>query len=301
MRFCVSGASGFLGTTLCEHLHAQGHEVTRLVRRDTRADDESSWEPASGRIDQHVIDASDVVVNLSGAAIARWPWSTSYKRELMDSRVTTTTTLARAIAAGSHKPAFISGSGMAAYGQDRGEEILTEESGAADTSSHAGYLQEVVQAWESATAPAADAGARVCHVRTSVVLHRDGGALKLMSLPFKVGLGARLGTGRQYFSTISRTDWIRGVEFLATDQQTSGPYNFVAPDVTTNAEFTQILARQLHRPALLAVPAPVIRLALGDLAGQLLGSMRVEPRRLLEAGFQFRHPDTSSVVAAARA
>lgn len=295
MRFCVSGASGFLGTPLCAHLNDQGHHVTRLVRREPSGADESRWDPARHEVDQSVIDAADVVVNLSGAAIARWPWTESYKRELVDSRVSSTTTLAAAIArVDGDKPAMISGSGMAAYGDDRGAELLDEQAGPGG-----GYLNEVVGQWEAATAEAEQAGARVCHVRTTVVLHRTGGALQLMSVPFKVGLGARLGSGRQYFSIISRRDWVRGVEFLATQPNASGPYNFAAPQSSTNAQFTKALAAQLHRPSVLAVPAFAIKLALGELSSELLGSMRVEPKRLLDAGFDFEDPDLESVVAEA--
>ncbi|MGH3424121.1 MAG: DUF1731 domain-containing protein, partial [Nocardioidaceae bacterium] len=182
-------------------------------------------------------------------------------------------------------------SGMNAYGDDRGEEVLDEYS-----SHGGGFLTDVVEQWEAATAPAAESGARVCHIRTSAALHRSGGPLRPMLVPFRLGLGGRVGSGRQYFSVLSRQDWVRAVEFLALNDDTSGPYNFAGPDAPTNAEFTAALASRLGRPALVRAPAFAVRAVAGDLAGLLLGSLRVRPRRLLEAGFEFGQPDLGSML-----
>lgn len=294
MRFCVGGASGFLGQALTGALRANGHQVVRLVRREPGAPDESSWDPATGSIDERVVERSDVVVNLGGAPFVRWPWTTGYKRRLMRSRVETTRTIASAVAAAPNRPVLLSASGINAYGDDRGAEILEESATRGN-----GFLSEVIHAWEEATAVASDAGARVCHLRTSAALHHCGGALRPMAVPFRLGLGGPVGSGAQYFSVISRADWVRAVEFLASHEDTHGAYNLAAPTAPTNAQFTHALASELRRPALLRAPAPVVRAAAGDLASLLLGSLRVRPARLLEAGFEFAHPDLESVIAAA--
>ncbi|MFY0405604.1 TIGR01777 family oxidoreductase [Solicola sp. PLA-1-18] len=295
MRFLVGGASGFLGSSLCSQLTAQGHTVTRLVRHEATAPDESRWDAAKGDVDVALVAQSDVVVNLSGAPIARWPWSASYRRELMKSRLDATTTLARAVAGVTgDKPALISGSGINAYGTDRGDTWLEEDAGSGE-----GFLTEVVEQWEAATQVASDAGSRVCHLRTAVVLDADGGALQLMSLPFKLGVGGRIGSGKQYFPIITRTDWVRAAIFLATNPETSGPYNLTAPVDATNAEFTHVLGEALHRPTLFPVPGLPLRVGLGELSGELLGSKRAYPRRLLDAGFVFEHGDLETLVRAA--
>ncbi len=294
MHVVVAGASGFLGTPLVARLRERGHEVTRLVRGDDTAPDASRWDPADGRVDQALVGAADAVVNLSGANISRWPRTSSYAREILQSRLGATTTLARAIAAAERPPAFVSGSGMSWYGVDRGDDSLDEQAGPGE-----GFLADVSQQWEAATAPAAEAGARVCTVRTSLVMDASGSALKLMAVPFRLGLGGRLGSGEQRMSLVSRDDWVSAVTFLVEHASLSGPFNVSIPQTVTNAEFTAELGRQLHRPAVLAVPAPAIRLALGGIADDLLGSLDVRPRALLDAGFEFAHPSLASTLRAA--
>lgn len=294
MRYVIGGASGFLGSALIRHLEAHGNEVTRLVRSGTPGDDVSLWDPAEGEVDAAVIERADVVINLSGAPVAHWPWTTAYRQEILDSRVMATFTLANAVAASSRKPTMISASGMNHYGTDRGGEMLVEDSG-----SGSGFLAHVCQEWELATKPAELAGARVCHVRTSAVAHRDGGALKSLVPLFKLGLGGKLGSGKQYFSLISRNDWVRGIEHLATNEASSGAYNFSGPHPTTNAVFTKELAHALHRKAFLAVPSPAMKIALGGLGTELLGSLRVIPKKLLDEGFGFAEPDTALIIEAA--
>ena len=285
MRFVLAGASGFLGSALRDRLARDGHEVVRLVRGTPQSANESRWDPYVGRVDQSVIDDADVVVCLSGAPLAHWPWTASYKRTFTDSRVLPTRTLAEAVAASWRQPAFVAQNGIAGYG-DQGETVLTEE---ADTTAPT-FMGEVTRRWEEATRPAAEAGARVVVLRTSVVLDRRGGALKPLLLVFRAGLGGPVGSGEQYFSTISAHDWVRAVSFLAADPQCAGAFNVSGPNATTNAEFGRELAGLLHRPAAVRVPSLPIRTALPDISSELLSSARVEPARLTAAGFRFDHP-----------
>lgn len=289
MRVVIGGASGFLGAPLAVHLRQRGHDVTALVRR-TAGQGESWWKPSEGLIDQTLIDEADAVINLSGSPISQWPRTPARKREILSSRLDATSTLARAIAAAPTPPAFLSGSAIGWYGTDRGDEELSE-----DTAAGPGFLAEVAQRWEEAAAPAVDAGARVAWLRTGIVMDRSGGALKLMLLPFRLGLGARLGDGHQYFSTISRRDWIAAVTHIL-EGDLSGPVNLAIPDDVTNRDFTRTLATTVHRPAVLAAPAFAIRLALGGLADDLLGSLRVRPQALMDDKFSFADPGIDRVL-----
>lgn len=291
----LAGASGFLGTALRRELAASGHEVSQLVRGSATAADQLTWDPYQGRLDPAEVERADVVINLAGAPIAHWPWTKSYKQQILDSRVVTTRLLADAVANSASKPALVNASGVGYYG-DRGDEVLDESS-----SPGAGFLAEVTQAWEGSTAPAREAGARVVALRTSVVLDGSGGALTVMKRPFLLGLGGRIGTGRQWFATISLADYVAAVSRLATDDALSGAFNVAAPSPATNAEFTRALGRQLHRPARLAVPAIALRAAAGELSGELLASARAVPSRLLEAGFGFQHPTVADQLRAALA
>ena len=294
MHVVVGGASGFLGSALTEHLRSGGHQVTKLVRSGGTADDASPWDPADGLVDQSVINRADVVVNLSGSSISQWPRTRARKREILQSRVCATATLAKAVAAAPKPPDLISGSAMGWYGADRGTEVLTESS-----SPGRGFLADVCQAWEGAAQPAVDAGARVCFVRTSLVLDADHGILALMLPAWKLGGGAKLGNGRQYMSLISANDWVRGVTFLIETPAANGAFNLAMPAASTNAEFTDALGKAVHRPTFLAAPRFVLKAALGATADDLLGSLRLSPAALLNAGFSFEQPDLTSTLAAA--
>jgi uncharacterized protein (TIGR01777 family) len=245
-------------------------------------------------VDPDVIESADVVANLAGAPIAHWPWTASYKQTLLDSRVSTTRTLADAIAASTSKPAYLVQNGIAGYG-DRGDEVLTEKS----STSTATTLGRISAEWQAAADPAERAGARVCIMRTSVVLGRNGGALKPLTILFRAGLGGPLGSGRQYFATISLNDWLRAATFLATHDSCHGVYNLTGPNPTTNNEFTKELGRMLNRPTLLRAPGWPMRKALGELSNELLGSARVEPARLLGEGFEFEQPTLNERLASA--
>lgn len=294
MKVLVGGGSGFLGGALIEHLRAHGHEVTRLVRSSDNRPDAVAWNPRAGDVDQAVVDASDVVINLSGEPISRWPPTKRWQEEVLASRLAATTTLASAIARAPKPPVLLSSSGMSRYGADRGDEVLTEAS-----SDGTGFLAGVVHAWESATSAASDAGGRVCLLRTTLAVHRDGGLLKPQLPAFRAGLGARLGSGRQHMSLIARPDWVRAVTFLAERDDLSGPFNLGIPGDVTNAEFTDAVAAAVGRKARFAAPSAVLRLAARPIADDLLGSLRVKPQALLDAGFTFNHPDLASVVDAA--
>ena len=298
MRVVAAGVSGFLGTALREALARQGHEVVTLVRGTASGPSQSRWDPYAGDVDRDVIASADAVVNLAGAPIARWPWTESYRRTLLESRVQTTRTLSRALVdtTGGDRKVWLNASGVGAYGEGRGGEILTE-----DSALGSGFLAEVVRQWEAETQPAQDAGVRVCRMRTSVVLDRSGGALRPMLVPFRLGGGARFGSGEQYFSVISLRDWVSAALHLLADADLSGAVNLALPDPPTNREFTEALARQLHRPARLAVPSGPLKLALGGLSNELLGSLRVVPQRLTAAGFTFADPDVASAIATAMA
>ncbi|KAA1423548.1 TIGR01777 family protein [Mumia zhuanghuii] len=296
MRFCLSGASGFLGTALAAHLRERGHEVVRLVRRPAEGPFEVSWDPAAGEVDQQVVDDSDVVVNLSGAPIAHWPWTPAYRRELLDSRVAPTRTLAEAIARSQTPPVLLSGSGINAYGDDQGSTLLDEDSTRAP-----GFLADVVERWEAAAAPAAEAGARVCFIRTAPVLDASGGLLRVIAIPLRLGIGGRLGSGQQYFAVVSLRDWLAAIVHLAETDDASGPYNVVAPEPATNAEFTRALARALHRPSIVPAPAFAMRAALGGLSALALGSLRAVPARLEAEGHVFADRTVDDIVATALA
>ena len=293
MRFVLAGSSGYLGTALRDHLARGGHEVVRLVRGESRSPSESTWDAYQGQVDRAVLADADVVVCLSGATIGR-PWTRSYRRTILDSRVQSTSTIAKAIATLDRKPTFLSQSGLNFYGDSRGDEVLTE-----DSPPGSGFLSGVTRQWEGSTEAAVQSGARVCVMRSGVVLGPGGGTLRLIQIPFRLGVGGRLGSGTQYFSAISLHDWVRAVDYLATNDSASGPFNLTAPQPPTNAELTNELGRRLHRPTKLPVPETVLKTALGELSGLLLGSLRGRPQRLLDSGFRFDHPDVAAILGSA--
>lgn len=296
MKIVIGGASGMLGSALARELRRRGHEVVRLTRREPSAADESQWDPYAGLVDLDLVGSADVVVNLAGAPLIGNPHSQKWADAVRTSRVTTTRVLAEAISKSGRHPAYLAGNGISFYG-DRGAEVLTES---ADSRGDA-LLTSVTRDWQEAAQPAADAGARVCVLRTAPVLDRNSAPLKQLLALFKLGLGAKLGDGRQYFPVISRRDWVDAVVFLAESDGVSGPVNLCCPETPTNADFTQALARAVHRPAFLPAPAFVLRPAAGRMAPELLGSVNARPQALLDAGFEFRDPDVASVIAAGMA
>ena len=293
LNVVIAGASGFLGTHLSRELAGRGHSVVSLVRRPTSAPDESTWDPYTGRYERLVIERADVVVNLAGAPTIGNPHSSAWATKLRESRVTTTRVLADAIADSDRRPAFLAGNAIAWYG-DHGGEVVTEESDSRGDS----FLTGVTREWQDAAAAAVDAGARVCYLRTAPVIDRAGAPLKQLRLLTKLGLGARLGSGRQHMSMISLRDWVGGTAHLVEHTEVNGPVNLCCPTTPTNAEFTQALARALERPSFLAVPAPLIRLGAGRLAPEALGSLNLRPAVLEDAGYEFRDRTVHEVVRA---
>jgi uncharacterized protein (TIGR01777 family) len=290
MQIVMAGASGFLGSHLAAALRERGHAVTPLVRREAEAG-ESSWDPYAGRLDQAVIDAADVVVNVAGTRLLGNPHSGRYRRNLWDSRVVTTSVLADAVAASASPPAFIAQNASAWYG-DHGTEVLNEES---DSRGDA-FMTRVAREWQAATEPATAVGARVCVLRTVPVIHPDSLTLKVLVPAFRLGLGARLGDGRHYFPVISLRDWVDATTLLVESDTAAGPVNLCSPEPPTNREFTDAFADAVGRRARITVPAPVLRLGAGPLAPETLGSFRIEPAALESLGYEFQDRDVREVM-----
>jgi hypothetical protein len=285
MNILVSGASGLIGTQLSAHLENLGHRVTRLVRRPAKIN-EVSWNPVKGELNPADIEGVDAVIHLAGANIGAKRWTNSYKKEILESRTLSTNLLAQTVAALNNKPAvFLSGSAIGIYGSRNDAEL--DETSPLGTA----FLADVCKQWESAATPAASVGIRTVFLRTGIVITPKGGALKKQLPLFKLGLGGKFGSGTQWQSWITLDDEVRAIEFLLT-APVFGAVNLTAPNPVTNAEFTSILARVLHRPARLPIPSFGPKLLLGkELADSLLlTGQRVLPSVLTANGFTFAHP-----------
>ena len=301
-RILISGASGLIGTALAGAFRQRGDEVIALVRRPPRDSGEREWHPENA-VAPALVSGFDAVIHLSGENIAG-RWNEAKKRRIHNSRVVSTRNLTRALMGADKKPkAFVCASAIGYYG-NRGDEVLTEESPAGQ-----GFLADSCREWESATEPAREAGIRVVNLRTGIVLSPHRGALRQMLLPFRLGLGGRMGSGTQWWSWIHIEDMVGAVLHILDESQLlsglpsgcgrmSGPVNIVAPNPATNTEFTKALVRILHRPAFLPMPAAVARLAFGELADEgILASARVFPQKLLASGFQFKFRDLDAALA----
>lgn len=289
MKVLISGSSGLVGSALCQRLEAEPDcEIVRLVRKQSPDTQQTSvvWNPAEGQLEPQAFDGVDVVVHLGGVNIAGKRWSPEVKQKIFNSRFQSTSLLASQLATLEQKPTvFLCASAVGFYG-DRGEERLDESSPRGE-----GFLADVCQAWEQATLPAQDAGIRVVNMRFGMILDRKGGALGQMLTPFKMGVGGRLGSGKQYWSWIALPDVINALQFCLNLSELAGPVNFVAPDEVTNLEFTKTLGKVLSRPTCLPVPAWGVKTAFGEMGQELmLTSARVVPKKLNEAGFQFQYP-----------
>ncbi len=283
MKIAVSGASGLLGSALVPALESAGHEVVTLVRRSAERPGEIRWDPAAGSLDPTHLAGVNAVVNLSGANIGR-RWTAARKEEILASRVDSTGLLARTIAGLDPRPVLVCAGGVGIYG-DRGDEILTEDSELGD-----GFLADVGKAWESAAEPARAAGARVVNFRQGIVLARDDGALARMLTPFRLGVGGRIGSGKQWWSWVALDDIVAAYSFVLERDDLSGPIDLTSPDPVTNSRFTSALGHALRRPAIIPVPAVAIRTLFGEMGeAALLQGQRALPARLLDAGFEFRH------------
>ena len=294
MRVVIAGASGLLGSHLVSDLQGRGHQVVRLVRREPASPDESRWDPYAADLDSDVIEAADVVVNVAGSALLGNPHSAKFRNTLRDSRVITTTVLGEAIAASASKPAFIAQNASAWYG-GHGAEVVTEQSESRGDS----FMTRVAREWQDATDSAARAGARVCLLRTVPVMDRRSLTFKVLTPVFRLGLGARLGDGTQYFPVMSLRDWVGAASHLVEHATASGPFNLCSPEPPTNREFTDAFACALGRKARLVAPGPVLRLGAGPLAPDTLDSFRLVPAALENAGYAFEDRDVSEVIAAA--
>ena len=284
----LTGSSGLIGRSLIPFLTTGGHQVRRLVRGEPSPGD-ARWDPAGGRLDPSSLDGADAVIHLAGEPIANGRWSEATRRRILDSRVRSTALLADALSRLPRPPrTLISASATGIYG-DRGDERVTEDAQIAGAQG-GGFLEQVGFAWEAAAAPAAQAGIRVVHLRIGLVLTPAGGVLAAMLPPFLAGVGGRLGDGKQYMSWISLDDVLGATHHALFTPELRGAVNLTGPAPVTNGEFTTTLARILHRPALLPVPALALRLLFGEMADELLlGGVRVVPERLRQTGYRFRH------------
>ena len=296
MKVLISGSSGLVGSALVRKLESSGNEVGRLVRNaSTARAPDIRWQPGE-RLDPEPISGFDAVVHLAGRNLAG-RWNDEMKREIRDSRLLGTATISRAVAAAfraTGRPSVLVSVSAIGYYGNRGSELLTESSAGGT-----GFLAALCREWEAAASPAAEAGVRLVLPRLGVVLSRTGGAMGRILPIFRLGLGGRLGSGHQYWSWITLEDVVAAIEFAISSPALAGPVNLVAPNPVTNAEFTTALARVLRRPAFFPAPAFALRLALGEMADEaLLASQRVQPEKLLQAGFQFAHPQLDEVLAA---
>ena len=288
-RVAITGASGLIGSALSAFLSSRGDDVVHLVRREPRARYEISWDPASRKLDPGALSGATAVVHLAGAGVGEHRWTPAYKQQILASRVDGTATIATALADLGEPIALVSGSAIGAYG-DRGDEMLTE-----DSDSGQGFLAGVVRAWEAATRPAQEAGVRVVHARTGLVLTPDGGAMQRVLPLARLGLAGPLGTGRQYWSWITLHDELRALAHLI-DQNLAGPVNLVSTQPLRQAAVMKALGAQLGRPAVLPAPALALRLALGEFASDVLASARVLPSVLTASGFVFEHDTIGSAM-----
>ena len=292
-RIAMTGSSGLIGTALARRLEGDGHEVLRMVR-GSPGDASAVWDPAAGWVREGALAGCDVVVNLGGASIGEGRWTASRKAELRRSRIEATRLLIDHLRTLKPPPrAFVSASAVGYYG-DRGDEVLVEESAAGD-----GFLAELVSDWEHEASRAAEVGCTTALVRLGVVIAGEGGALSRMLLPFRLGVGGRLGNGRQWMSWITLEDAVGGLAHVI-DEGLGGPLNVVAPGAVTNREFTAALGRALRRPAFMPVPAVALRMVFGEMAPEmLLASQRVAAGRLVASGYRFSQPEIEGALAAA--
>lgn len=282
MKILVAGSSGLIGSALIERLSGDGHEVMRLVRRASVSRDEAQWDPATGSIDAAALEGTEAAIHLGGASIAGRRWNAAYKREIRDSRINSTRLLSETLARLDMRPAtFLCASALGYYG-DRADEALTENSRQGD-----GYLADVTAEWEGATSAATAAGIRVCNMRIGVVLSKNGEMPRSMLAPFKMGLGGKLGSGRQYMSWVHLDDVVGSFVHALHTLSIRGPVNVSAPSPVTNADFTKALARVLSRPALFTVPGFALRIAMGEMAQFALASSRLYPLKIVESGYRF--------------
>jgi len=285
-RIAVTGASGLIGNALVGYLKAQGHTVQRLVRRPAVSSEEITWDPIAGTVDLEALAGVNAVIHLAGAGVSDKRWTKKYKSEILNSRLLGTSTIAKAVAV--VKPqVFISASAIGWYGESGNRAVIETDRVGDD------FLAAVCREWEAAADLAGDV--RTVKIRTGLVLDPTGGALGKMLPLFRFGLGGKLANGKQWWSWITLHDQIRAIAFLL-ENNLSGPVNLTSPNPVTNSEFTAALARALHRPALFPVPAIALKIVLGGFSSEVLGSKKVMPNVLAEAGFTFDYPHISAAL-----
>ena len=298
MRILISGSTGFLGTSLIERLERDGHEIGRLVRPETgiRSSGHTvAWDPVAGQFDSAGAEGADALVHLAGASIAGGRWNASRKSLLRTSRIYATRHLMNALSKLQSPPRVIVASSAVGYYGNRGDETLTEASAPGND-----FLAGLCREWEAETARGTEFGARVVSLRFGIILAAHGGALPRMAMPFKLGAGGKLGSGRQWMSWLTLQEAVSIVEFALANVSLTGPVNAVTPNPVQNVEFTRVLAKTLHRPALFPAPAFALRLALGEMAdGLLLASQRAVPSKLEGSGYRFLQPDLAKGLAEA--
>jgi uncharacterized protein (TIGR01777 family) len=293
MKILIAGASGLVGSALVSKLKAEGAEVTPLVRSAAKPG-EIEWHPDRASIDPPALEGFDAVINLAGDGIANGRWTEEKKRRILDSRVNGTRLLSETMAQLSRKPkTFINASAIGFYGS-RGDALVDEESEPGE-----GFLAGVCRQWESATAPAEQAGIGVVKLRLGVILTKDGGIMGSMLAPFKLGLGGKIGSGEQVISWVAMDDVVAAISFILQNESLRGPINVVAPHPATNEEFTKTLGRVLSRPTFMTMPAFAAHLAFGEMADEMmLSSTRVAGKVLNDAGFKFNYPELEGAVRA---
>lgn len=295
MRIAITGSHGFIGSALIPALRASGHDVVQLVRGTPRGPGQVEWDPAAGSVDLPGLAGVEAAVHLAGVGVGDKRWNDDFKRIIRDSRVLGTRTLVRALTSLDPLPrVLVSGSAIGYYGE-RGDETLTEESAKGD-----GFMSDVVQAWEAAADPARQAGIRVVYPRTGLVMAPSGGLFSPLLRLARLGLGGPVGSGKQWWSWITLADQIAALQYLI-DSDLAGPVNLTAPAPARNIEVTRALTSALHRPSLLPAPAFALRIVIGELAGEALGSQRVVPQQLIDSGFTFQHPTLATAASWATA
>jgi len=294
MKVAITGSSGLIGSALVPHLRSTNHDVVRLVRRPAAAPDEVTWDPTRGTVDLAKLQGIDAVINLAGAGVGDHRWTDDYKKEILNSRINATRTIATAMTQLDKAPnVLVSASAIGWYG-DTGDHEVDESAPAGE-----GFLADVVKQWEAAASPALTAGIRVAHPRTGLVVSSRGGAWGRMFPLFKAGLGGKLGSGKQYWSWISMRDEVAALHYLIEHQELAGPFNLTGPTPVTNAEITKVMGRLLRRPTFAAAPSFALKTALGEFSTEVLGSARVMPEALIKAGFRFQDTLVDSAISQA--